>query len=66
MHYCVKSIISIIICISINCAGIERCHHSDRCVVTIGILVAAGSVLFGFIQACQAYAPQIAEYLHNA
>ena len=43
------SIISIIICININCAGIEGDRDSDRCVVTILLLVGAGTVLFGFI-----------------
>ena len=65
------SIISIIICININCAGIERgrnsdrCSYSDRCMVTILLLVGVETVLFGFIQVCEAYAPHTAEYSRN-
>ena len=42
---------------TLNCAGIEEGRDSNRCVVTILLLVGAGTVLFGFIQVCQAYAP---------
>ena len=59
------SIISIIILLTLNCAGIERGRGNNRCVVTILLLVGAGTVLFGFIQICEAYAPQTAEHLHN-
>ena len=37
----------------------------NRCVVTILSLVGAGTVLFGFIQVCEACAPQTAEHLRN-
>ena len=60
IHCCATFTISIIICININCAGI-----SDHCVVTMSLLVGAGALLFGFIQTCEAYAPQTAEYLRN-
>ena len=65
MHCCAMSIISIIICINNDCAGIERGRDSDRCIVTVLLLVGVGTVLFGFIQVCEAYARQTAEYLHN-
>ena len=43
------------------------CHgrDSNRCVVTILLLVGAGTVLFGFIRVCEAYALQTVEYLRN-
>ena len=59
------SIISIIICIHINCAGIKGGRDSDHCVVTILLLLGAGTVLYGSIQVCEAYAPQTAQYLRN-
>ena len=60
------SIISIIIIlITLNCAGTERCRNSNYCVVTMLLLVGSGTVLFGFIQVYEAYAPQTDEYLHN-
>ena len=40
-------------------------RDSDHCVVTILLLVGAGTVLFDFIQLCEAYAPHTAEYLRN-
>ena len=45
------SIKSIIICIDINCAGIEADRDSDCCVVALLLLAGAGTALFGFIQA---------------
>ena len=53
--------------ITSNCAGIDRSRDSNRCVVTILLLVGAGTALFGFIQICEhtVCALQTAEYLHN-
>ena len=53
------SIISIIICI-------EGESDNNCCVVTILLLLGAGTALFGFIQVCEAYAPPTAEYFRNA
>ena len=50
---------------NINWADVEGGRDSDRFVVTILWLIGTGTVLFGFIQACEAYAPQTAEYLLN-
>ena len=60
------SIISIIICLILNCASIEEGRDSNHCVVTMSSWVGAGNVLFGFVQVCEPYAPQTAEYLRNA
>ena len=59
------SILSIIICTRINYAGIDGGGDSDHCVVTILLLIVSGTVLFGFIQVCEVYAPQTAEQLRN-
>ena len=45
--------------------GSESVYDIDRCLATMALLIGAATVLFGFIQVCQAYALQAARYLHN-
>ena len=51
--------------LTLNCASTEEGRDSNRCLVTILLSVAAGTVLFGFFQVSKAYATQTAEYLRN-
>ena len=50
----------------LNCASTEESCDSNRSVVTILSLVSVGTVVFDFIQVCEAYASQTAKHLGNA